>query len=131
MVGVLGEDSRPYGRIKLFPIDAEAGQVGRDQHASQGRGTPTATRCGWDAVSVQLSTQRREGLTSQDPARHLVDDGGFIRLDGAEVDSVAVASWAAVRSATLGQFLLLAADPPRGPLDIERTQGIAAGERVP
>jgi hypothetical protein len=86
MVGVLGEDCWPCGRIELFAVDAEAGQVWPDQDAPQGRGTPAAATCGWDAVCVQLSAERGEGLPGQGPAGQLLDDGGLVGLDGAEVE---------------------------------------------
>src|SRR5678815_836434 len=112
MVGVLGQDGRPCGRIQLFPVDAEAGQVWPNQDASQGRGTPAAASYRRDAPRVQLPAQRGEGLPSKGPAGQVLDDGGLVRLDGAEVHWVTVASWAAVGPAPFGQFLLLAADPP-------------------
>src|SRR5215211_6064478 len=112
MVGVLGEDGRPGGRIALFAVDAEAGQVGPDQDASQGRGTPAAANGCWQAACVQFATQRGEGLTSESAPGHVLDDGCLVGFDGAEVRSVAVAPGATMGSASLGQLLLLAADPP-------------------
>jgi hypothetical protein len=67
--------------------------------------------------------------TSEGAASHLPDDGGLIGFDGAEVDSVAVAPWAAMGAAMLGQFPLLAADPPGdvvGLLGVDRGQDAGA-----
>src|SRR5215207_4673624 len=125
MVGVLGEDGRPCRRIQLFPVDAEASQVGPDQDAPQGRGTPAATPCCWDIARVQFPTQRGKGLTSKGAAGQLLDDGGLIRLDGAEVQSIAVAPGAAVGPAMFGQLLLLAADPPG---DVVGLLGVDGGQ---
>ena len=111
--------------IQLFPVDAEAGQVWPNQDASQGRGTPAATGCGRDAARVQFPAQRGEGLPSKGPAGQVLDGGCFVWLDGAEVQSVAVASWAAVGPAPFGQFLLLAADPPR---DVVGLLGVDSGQ---
>src|SRR5215207_47348 len=92
MVGVLGEDGRPCRRIQLFPVDAEASQVGPDQDAPQGRGTPAATPCCWDIARVQFPTQRGKGLTSKGAAGQLLllaadppgDVVGLLGVDGGQ-----------------------------------------------
>jgi hypothetical protein len=112
MVDVLGEDCRPCGRIEVFAVDTEAGQVWPDQDAPQRCRTPAAASCWWHATCIQFSAERGEGLASKGAASHLPDDGCLIGFDGAEVDSVAIAPRAAMGAAMLGQFLLLAADPP-------------------
>jgi hypothetical protein len=125
MVGVLREDGRPCGRMQLLIVDTEAGQVGPDQDAPQGRGTPAATSCGRDTTGVQLATQRGEGFTGKSPAGQLLDQSRLVGLNGAEVTSVAAAAWAAVRAAPFGQLLLLAADPPE---DVVGLLGVDGGQ---
>jgi hypothetical protein len=63
----------------------------------------------------------------------LLDDGGLIRLDGAEVDALAIPAWAPVGSAPFGQLLLLAADPPGdlvGLLGMDRGQDAGAEQVI-
>ena len=95
MVAVLREDGRPGGRIQLLTVDAEAGQVRPDQDASQGRRIPAATSRRWDATGIEFSTKRGQGLASQRPVGQLLDDGGLIRIDGAEVSAIAIPPGAA------------------------------------